>query len=131
MAHYAFLDENNIVTEVIVGIDETELIEELSPEIWYGNFRNQTCIRTSYNGNIRKNYAGIGYSYDEEKDAFIPPKPFNSWLLDEEICQWQSPVPYPSEVPEGSFYVWNEDIVNWEEIILEEPIDSSPYPPVV
>ena len=131
MAHYAFLDENNIVTEVIVGIDETELIEELSPEIWYGNFRNQTCIRTSYNGNIRKNYAGIGYSYDEERDAFIPPKPFNSWLLDEEICQWQSPVPYPSEVPEGSFYIWNEDIVNWEEIILEEPIDSDPHPPVV
>jgi len=131
MAHYAFLDDSNIVTEVIVGIDETELIEDLSPEIWYGNFRNQTCIRTSYNGNIRKNYAGIGYSYDEERDAFIPPKPFNSWLLDEEICQWQSPVPYPSEVPEGSFYVWNEDIINWEEIILEEPIDSSPYPPVV
>ena len=131
MAHYAFLDSNNIVTEVIVGIDETELIEELSPEIWYGNFRNQTCVRTSYNGNIRKNYAGIGYSYDLDLDAFIPPKPFNSWLLDEEICQWQSPVPYPSEVPEGSFYVWNEDLVNWEEIILEEPIDSSPYPPVV
>jgi hypothetical protein len=131
MAHYAFLDENNIVTEVIVGIDETELIEELSPEIWYGNFRNQTCVRTSYNGNIRKNYAGIGYSYDEERDAFIPPKPFNSWLLDEEICQWQSPVPYPSEVPEGSFYTWNEDIVNWEEIIFEQPVDSDPHPPVV
>lgn len=131
MAHYAFLDENNIVTEVIVGIDETELIEDLSPEIWYGNFRNQTCVRTSYNGNIRKNYAGIGYSYDEERDAFIPPKPFDSWLLDEEICQWQSPVPYPSEVPEGTFYVWNEDIVNWEEIIFEEPVDSDPHPPVV
>lgn len=131
MAHYAFLDENNIVTEVIVGIDETELIEDLSPEIWYGNFRNQTCVRTSYNGNIRKNYAGIGYSYDEERDAFIPPKPFDSWLLDEEICQWQSPVPYPSEVPEGSFYTWNEDIVNWEEIIFEQPVDSDPHPPVV
>jgi hypothetical protein len=114
MAHYAFLDENNIVTEVIVGIDETELIEGLSPEIWYGNFRNQTCIRTSYNGNIRKNYAGIGYTYDLDLDAFIPPKPFNSWILDETICQWQSPVPYPSEVPEGSYYVWNEDIQNWQ-----------------
>jgi len=114
MAHYAFLDENNIVTEVIVGIDETELIEELSPEIWYGNFRNQTCIRTSYNGNIRKNYAGIGYSYDLDLDAFIPPKPFNSWILDETICQWQSPVPYPSEVPEGSYYIWNEDLIDWE-----------------
>lgn len=131
MAHYAFLDENNIVTEVIVGIDETKLIEDLSPEIWYGNFRNQTCIRTSYNGNIRKNYAGIGYSYDLDLDAFIPPKPFNSWLLDEEICQWQSPIPYPSEVPEGSFYTWNEDLIDWELITPEEPVDSSPYPPVV
>ena len=131
MAHYAFLDENNIVTEVIVGIDETELIEDLSPEIWYGNFRNQTCVRTSYNGNIRKNYAGIGYSYDLDLDAFIPPKPFNSWILDEEVCQWQSPVAYPSDVAEGSFYVWNEDILNWEEVIFEQPVDSDPHPPVV
>jgi hypothetical protein len=120
MAHYAFLDENNIVTEVIVGIDETELIEGESPEIWYGKFRNQTCIRTSYNGNIRKNYAGIGYSYDLDLDAFIPPKPFNSWLLDETVCQWQSPVPYPSEVPEGSYYVWNEDLIDWELMTPEE-----------
>jgi hypothetical protein len=75
MAHYAFLDENNIVTEVIVGIDETELIEGLDTETWYGNFRNQTCKRTSYNGNIRYNYAGIGYTYDAERDAFIAPKP--------------------------------------------------------
>jgi hypothetical protein len=64
MAHYAFLDNNNIVTEVIVGIDETELIEGLDPETWYGNFRGQTCKRTSYNNNIRNNYAGIGYTYD-------------------------------------------------------------------
>ena len=133
MAHYAFLDENNIVTEVIVGIDETELIEGLSPEEWYGNFRNQTCIRTSYNGNIRKNYAGIGMSYDEERDAFLPPKPFNSWLLDEDTCLWYAPVPMPEieEPYNGVFYIWNEDIVNWEEIILEEPVDPSPYPPVV
>ena len=133
MAHYAFLDENNVVTEVIVGIDETELIEGLSPEEWYGNFRNQTCIRTSYNGNIRKNYAGIGMSYDEERDAFLPPKPFNSWLLDEDTCLWYAPVPMPEieEPYNGVFYIWNEDIVNWEEIILEEPVDPSPYPPVV
>ena len=72
MAHYAFLDENNIVTEVIVGIDETELIEGLDPETWYGNFRGQKCVRTSFNGNIRYNYAGIGYSYDPIDDAFIP-----------------------------------------------------------
>lgn len=73
MAHYAFLDENNIVTEVITGIDETELIEGLDTETWYGNFRNQKCVRTSYNGNIRFNFAGIGYSYDPIDDAFIPP----------------------------------------------------------
>ena len=73
MAHYAFLDNNNIVTEVIVGVDETELIEGLSPEEWYGNFRGQRCVRTSYNGNIRGVYAGIGYSYDEANDVFVAP----------------------------------------------------------
>ena len=75
MAHYAFLDENSIVTEVIVGIDETELIEGLDPETWYGNFRGQVCKRTSYNGRIRFNYAGIGFTYDPIDDAFIPPAP--------------------------------------------------------
>ena len=75
MAHYAFLDENNIVTEVIVGIDETELIDGISPENWYSLFRNQTCVRTSYNGKIRYNYAGIGYTYDPIDDAFIAPAP--------------------------------------------------------
>ena len=75
MAHYAFLDESNIVTEVIVGIDETELIEGKSPEDWYGEFRGQRCVRTSYNGNIRYNYAGIGYTYDPIDDAFIAPMP--------------------------------------------------------
>jgi hypothetical protein len=73
MAHYAFLDENNIVTEVIVGIDETELIEGLDPETWYGKFRGQTCKRTSYNGSIRGRYAGIGYTYDGALDEFIAP----------------------------------------------------------
>jgi hypothetical protein len=73
MAHYAFLDENNMVTEVIVGIDETELIEGLSPEEWYGNFRGQRCVRTSYNGNIRGIYAGIGHTYDETNDVFVAP----------------------------------------------------------
>jgi hypothetical protein len=75
MAHYAFLDNNNIVTEVITGIHETELIEGLDPETWYGNFRGQVCKRTSYNSNIRYNYAGIGYTYDPIDDAFIPPAP--------------------------------------------------------
>lgn len=75
MAHYAFLDDSNIVTEVIVGIDETELIEGKSPEDWYGEFRGQTCKRTSYNGKIRYNYAGAGFTYDPIDDAFIAPRP--------------------------------------------------------
>jgi hypothetical protein len=73
MAHYAFLDENNIVTEVIVGIDETDLIEGLEPEIWYGNFRGAICKRTSYNGTIRGRFAGIGFFYDSIADVFIAP----------------------------------------------------------
>jgi hypothetical protein len=91
MAHYAFLDENNIVTEVIVGIDETETIEGLNTETWYGDFRGQVCVRTSYNGNIRYNYAGVGYTYDVERDAFIAPKPDNATGFDEETCQWIVP----------------------------------------
>ena len=75
MAHYAFLNDNNIVTEVIVGKDETEFIDEKTPEQWYAEFRGQTCVRTSYNGNIRYNYAGIGYTYDSIDDAFIAPMP--------------------------------------------------------
>jgi hypothetical protein len=111
MAHYAFLDSNNIVTEVIVGIDETELIEGLHPEIWYGNFRNQTCKRTSYNSNYRKNYASVGYTYDEELDAFYAPKPFPSWILNEKTCEWEAPVPYPYN---GKPHMWNETTQEWE-----------------
>ena len=118
MAHYAFLDENNIVTEVITGIDETELIEGLDTETWYGNFRNQTCKRTSYNGNIRKNYAGLGYTYDSQRNAFIPPKPFPSWQLNEEICLWESPTPYPTD---GFTYLWNESNLAWELADFSEP----------
>jgi hypothetical protein len=113
MAHYAFLDENNVVTEVITGIDETELIEGLDTETWYGNFRGQVCKRTSYNGNYRKNYAGIGCTYDEERDAFIPLKPFASWVLNEDTCLWEPPVGYPDDNKE---YVWNEDTVSWQAV---------------
>ena len=88
MAHYAFLNDSNIVTEVITGIDETQLIEGLDPETWYGNFRGQVCKRTSYNNNIRFNYAGVGYTYDEGKDAFIAPKCHDEATLDEVTCQW-------------------------------------------
>jgi hypothetical protein len=112
MAHYAFLDENNTVTEVIVGIDETELIEGLDPETWYGNFRGQVCKRTSYNGNIRKNFASIGLQYDPVRDAFIPSKNYESWVLDEETCKWKAPVEYPID---GKDYHWDESTVSWVE----------------
>ena len=91
MAHYAFLDNNNIVTEVITGIDETETIEGLDTETWYGNFRGQVCKRTSYNAKIRKNYAGVGFTYDAERDAFIAPKPDSAIGFDEQTCQWIVP----------------------------------------
>jgi hypothetical protein len=118
MAHYAFLDENNIVTEVIVGKDENELLDGKDPETWYGEFRGQRCVRTSYNGTIRKNYAGIGFTYDEERDAFIPAKPFESWVLDEETCNWVAPVEYPQD---GLIYIWDEESVSWAEVPAETP----------
>jgi hypothetical protein len=101
MAHYAFLDESNIVTEVIVGIDETELIEGLDPETWYANFRSQTCKRTSYNNNIRYNYAAIGYLYDPIDDAFIAPMPLcgHEELLLNNLKRWEcSHVEHQAEI---------------------------------
>ena len=119
MAHYAFLNMQNIVTEVIVGKDETD--EPINWEIHYGNFREQTCKRTSYNtrGGVhvnggtpfRKNYAGIGYTYDEIRDAFIPPKPYNSWVLNEDTCLWDAPIEYPTD---GNNYNWNEETQQWD-----------------
>lgn len=117
MAHYAFLDENNVVTEVIVGKDENELLDGLTPEEWYGNFRGQMCVRTSYNAatnGFRKNYAGIGFTYDAVRDAFIPPKPFNSWLLNETTCTWKAPISYPNA---DKVYDWNESTLSWDEVI--------------
>ena len=110
MAHYAFLDNNNVVTEVITGKDETELIDGLTPEEWYANFRGQTCVRTSYNNNIRKQYASIGFTYDADADVFIAPKPFPSWSLDSNY-DWQAPTPRP----EGVSY-WDEETLAWVEI---------------
>ena len=111
MAHYAFLDENNFVTEVITGIDETELIEGLDTETWYGNFRGQVCKRTSYNNNIRKQYAGIGYRYDEVADVFISPSIYLSWALDSNH-DWQPPTPMPTE----GMWRWNEETLSWIEV---------------
>jgi hypothetical protein len=110
MAHYAFLDENNVVTEVITGIDETELIEGLDTETWYGNFKGQVCKRTSYNNSIRKQYAGIGFSYDPMADVFIAPQPYPSWALDDNF-DWQPPTPKP----EGMFWSWDEATLSWIE----------------
>ena len=120
MAHYAFLDENNIVVEVIVGKDENE--DGVDWEVAYGNFRNQVCKRTSYNTHggvhtfggvpFRKNYAGLGYTYDAIRDAFIPPNSYQSWSLNEDTCLWESPVPYPKD---GKRYNWNEETQSWVE----------------
>ena len=109
MAHYAFLDENNVVTEVITGKDENELIEGLLPEQWYGNFRGQVCVRTSYNNNIRKQYAGIGYTYDVDADEFVAPQPFPSWSLDDNN-DWQAPAERPND---GNYYHWDEETLSW------------------
>jgi len=110
MAHYAFLDANNIVTEVIVGRNETEVVNGISDwEIHYANIRGQVCKRTSYNGNIRKQYAGIGFSYDPVRDEFVTPKPYPSWSLDSNN-DWQAPVQKPSE---DGLWSWHEDTQEW------------------
>lgn len=121
MAHYAFLDENNIVTEVIVGVEEGT--DGYDWEQRYGEFRGQVCKRTSYNtkGNVhleggipfRKNYAGIGYKYDENLDGFIEPQPFNSWTLNTDTCLWEAPFPYPND---GKHYYWDEEDQSWTEL---------------
>jgi hypothetical protein len=108
MAHYAFLDKNNIVTEVIVGIDETELIEGLAPEDWYAQFRNQVCKRTSYNARIRGKYAGIGDAYNPQEDIFIAPQPYPSWTR--VGSYWQPPIAYPKQ----GLHQWNENQQRWD-----------------
>lgn len=114
MAHYAFLDENNVVTEVITGKDETELIDGLDPETWYGNFRGQVCKRTSYHANIRGIYAGIGFTYDPDLDRFIVPQPFPSWTLDDKY-DWQPPTAKPND---GKIYAWDEASLGWVEAVI-------------
>ena len=115
MAHYAFLDENNTVTEVITGIDETELIEGKEPHIWYGEFRGQKCIRTSYNGKIRRHFAGIGMKYDEDFAMFIPTKPFPSWKFNFETAEWEAPVGKMEDV-DGYRWVWSETLQDWAKV---------------
>lgn len=114
MAHYAFLDENNIVTQVIVGRNEDEVVDGISDwEAYYGELMGQKCVRTSYNHNIRKQYAGIGFAYNEDADVFVSPQPFPSWSLDENH-DWQPPVARPEG--EG-MYTWNEESLQWEQAL--------------
>lgn len=125
MAHYAFLNENNVVVEVITGRDENDLASGVDDwESYYETRRNGlTCKRTSYNTQggqhllggepFRKNYAGVGFSYDADRDAFIPPKPFESWALNETTCLWEAPIPMPED---DNFYVWNEETQSWDTV---------------
>ena len=123
MAHWAELDENNIVTRVLVGSNE----DPDEGYQWLIDNLGGTWVKTSYNTQggvhslggtpLRKNYAGIGYSYDADRDAFIPPKPFNSWLLNEDTCLWDAPTPYPTD---GEMYRWVEEDLNWQVINVGE-----------
>jgi len=130
MAHWAELDENNVVTRVLVGDNNDPAGDEGYQ--WLIDNLGGTWVKTSYNAiggkrrnpetneiteeaGFRKNYAGIGYTYDSAKDAFIPPKPFNSWLINEDTCLWDAPVAYPTD---GKIYTWNEDVIAWEEVVL-------------
>lgn len=108
MAHYAYIDANNIVVAVTVGKDENELIDGLEPEIYYAQGTAYTVKRTSYNGNIRKQYAGIGFTYNPQADVFIAPQPHASWSLDDNY-DWQA----PKQRPEGNDWVWNEESGEW------------------
>lgn len=114
MAHFAEIDSDNIVVRVLVVPDEAEDRGQdyLANDLGLGG----TWVQTSYNARIRKNYAGEGFFFDEELDAFIPPKPFDSWLLNEETCQWKAPVDYPTD---GVMYQWNEINGDWEAIVSE------------
>jgi len=111
MAHYAWIDENNLVFKVTVGVDETESINELDPETFYTQATGYNIKRTSYNHNIRKQYAGIGFTYDSVNDVFIAPQTYPSWTLDENF-DWQPPTPKPEE---GLWY-WDEESLNWIEV---------------
>jgi len=127
MAHYAFINDNNIVTQVIVGRDEDDLAEGVTSwEEYYGERMGERCLRTSYNtvGNqhtadgtpFRGNYAGIGFKYDEDLDVFIAPQPFPSWTLNDSYL-WEAPVAYPEN---GEAYVWNENRKEWELVVTDE-----------
>ena len=122
MAHFCELDSNNVVLRVIVvsNADTSTAQGEEKESIGIAfceRLLGGTWVKTSYNGNIRKNYAGIGYTYDKDRDAFIPPKPYASWVLNETTCLWNAPMPYPTDVgtPEApKMYTWNEETRTWD-----------------
>jgi hypothetical protein len=109
MSHFAELDENNVVLRVLVGDNNDPNGDEGYQ--WLLDNLGGNWKKTSYNATIRKNYAGIGFTYDEGRDAFIPPKPYDSWALNEDTCRWDPPVAYPED---GELYVWNEDTTSWD-----------------
>jgi hypothetical protein len=113
MSHFAELDENNIVLRVLVG--DNNLPNEGYD--WFVENLGGTWVQTSYNGTIRRNFAGIGYTYDEELDAFIAPQPFESWTLNTQTAKWMSPTPYPQD---GRIYEWDEENLNWKEVEVNE-----------
>ena len=132
MAHWAELDENNVVTRVLVGDNNDPAGDEGYQ--WLVDNLGGTWVKTSYNAvagkrrdpetgeiteeaGFRKNYAGIGYTYDSVRDAFIPPKPFDSWTLNEDTCIWEAPVAYPND---GKFYIWNEESTSWDEVVIPQ-----------
>ena len=119
MAHFAQIDGNNIVAQVIVADQETINTGLFGdPATWIQtSYNTQGGVHTQGGTPLRKNYAGIGYSYDATRDAFIPPKPFNSWVLNEDSCLWGAPVPYPTD---DKMYQWNEETLNWTEIVISE-----------
>jgi hypothetical protein len=121
MAHFAEIGLNNVVQQVIVVhnnelLDENGVEQESKGQEFCRNLLGGTWVQTSYNGSFRKNFAGSGYTYDSERDAFIPPKPYNSWVLDEETCQWQPPTPMPDD---GQMYTWNEGTTSWDQVSAE------------
>jgi hypothetical protein len=119
MAHFAKIGLNNIVTEVLVVANRETMDaqgneqESVGIEFLKTLTGHETWIQTSYNGNIRKNYAGVGYTYDSQRDAFIPPQPYPSWTLVEETCRWAAPVLYPAD---GKMYQWDEATTSWIEV---------------
>jgi hypothetical protein len=113
MAHFAILKAGNIVEQVVVVSNDVAITEQAGIEFLRNLYKDKhlPIIQTSYNNNIRKNYAGIGYQYDQQRDAFIAPKPYNSWLLNEDTCRWESPIPYPQD---NNIYNWNEQTKSWD-----------------